>query len=159
MSTKHLMIIGMLVLLLAACQPTDTGAAGTAPEGSGDFEDTPDTPTAPPEDMETPPMPPAEAGAPDVTIVLDGGNYYFERDGEQNPDIVVQQGDVVRIEFTSVEGYHDWVVDEFDAATDKVQQGGSTSVQFVADQAGTFEYYCSVGQHRQQGMRGNLIVE
>lgn len=34
-----------------------------------------------------------------------------------------------------------------------------TSVTFVADETGTFEYYCSVGNHRGQGMIGKLIVE
>jgi len=43
--------------------------------------------------------------------------------------------------------------------TDKVQAPGTTSVEFVADQEGAFEYYCSVGNHRQQGMKGTLIVE
>lgn len=36
---------------------------------------------------------------------------------------------------------------------------GVTSVTFVADTLGTFEYYCSVGNHRAQGMVGNLVVE
>jgi plastocyanin len=66
----------------------------------------------------------------------------------------------VRIEFTALEGFHDWKVDVFDAATEKVRpENGMTSVEFVADAIGTFEYYCSVGQHRAQGMVGNLIVE
>ena len=54
---------------------------------------------------------------------------------------------------------HDWRVDEFAAATAIVQPGQEDAVEFVADQAGTFEYYCSVGQHRQQGMVGKLIVK
>jgi plastocyanin len=29
----------------------------------------------------------------------------------------------------------------------------------VADKKGTFEYYCSVGQHRALGMKGKLVVE
>ena len=34
-----------------------------------------------------------------------------------------------------------------------------TSVTFIADQEGSFEYYCSVGNHREEGMVGTLIVE
>ena len=34
-----------------------------------------------------------------------------------------------------------------------------TFVEFTVDKTGTFEYYCSVGQHRANGMVGNLIVE
>jgi plastocyanin len=65
---------------------------------------------------------------------------------------------VVRIEFTSTSGFHDWVIDEFDAATDRVRDGETSSVTFVADQAGIFEYYCSVGSHRANGMHGRFIV-
>jgi plastocyanin len=66
----------------------------------------------------------------------------------------------VRINFTSEEGFHDWVVDEFEGATtEKLQAGGRDSIEFVADQSGTFEYYCSVGNHRELGMVGTLIVE
>ena len=74
-------------------------------------------------------------------------------------EIRVKKGDRVRINFSSTEGFHDWVVDEFDAASERVQTGGSTSVEFVADTAGSFEYYCSVGNHRAMGMTGTLIVE
>ncbi len=93
-------------------------------------------------------------------FLLTGGNYWFEMDGERSPVIRVNQGDIVRIEFTAVEGYHDWVIDEFNAATEKVTpEQGTTFVEFVADKKGTFEYYCSVGQHRANGMYGTLIVE
>jgi plastocyanin len=74
-------------------------------------------------------------------------------------EIKVKKGETVTINFESTEGFHDWAVDEFDAATEKVQPGTPTSVTFVADQSGTFEYYCSVGSHRAQGMVGKLIVE
>ena len=65
----------------------------------------------------------------------------------------------MRVVFTSESGFHDWVVDEFDAATSRVQSGGQATVEFVAETSGTFEYYCSVGSHRAQGMKGNLVVE
>jgi plastocyanin len=64
----------------------------------------------------------------------------------------------VTVNFTSDQWFHDWVVDEFDAATEKVETWGTTSVTFVADQVGEFEYYCSVGAHRANGMVGMLIV-
>tara|TARA_B100000686_G_C16341102_1_gene737961 strand:+ start:43 stop:552 length:510 start_codon:yes stop_codon:yes gene_type:complete len=90
----------------------------------------------------------------EVSFDVIGGNFYYDME-----EIRVSQGDTVTINFRSEDGYHDWVVDEFDAATAKVQTGETTSVTFVADQAGTFEYYCSVGSHRANGMVGNLIVE
>ena len=94
------------------------------------------------------------------TFILTGENFKFVLDGVSNPDIRVKQGDLVRIEFTSTQGFHDWVVVEFRAATRQVvSTDGATFVEFVANQKGTFEYYCSVGQHRTLGMKGNLIVE
>lgn len=88
------------------------------------------------------------------TFTVTGHNFAYSMS-----EIRVQEGDVVTINFTSTDGFHDWVVDEFNAATARVNTDGSTSVTFVANTKGTFEYYCSVGNHRAQGMVGNLIVE
>lgn len=74
-------------------------------------------------------------------------------------EITVKKGDTVKIEFTSKGGIHDWVLDAFDAKTKQLQIGETGEVTFVANKAGTFEYYCGVGNHRQMGMVGNLIVE
>ncbi|MEA2037832.1 MAG: plastocyanin/azurin family copper-binding protein [Nanoarchaeota archaeon] len=93
------------------------------------------------------------------TYVLTGENFKFLMDGKEAPELRVQEGDRVRIEFTSTDGFHDFVVDEFNAATERVNTDGSTFVEFVADKKGTFEYYCSVGSHRANGMKGNLVVE
>ena len=50
-------------------------------------------------------------------------------------------------------------IDEFNAKTRVLNKGEEETITFVADKAGTFEYYCSVGQHRANGMVGKLIVE
>ena len=92
-------------------------------------------------------------------IKVTGENYKFMMDGKENPEIKVKVGEKIKIEFTSTEGFHDFVIDELEAKTDKVNSGGSTSVEFVANQAGTFSYYCSVGKHRDFGMEGTFIVE
>lgn len=83
-----------------------------------------------------------------------GTNYAFSE-----TEIRVNKGDTVRIVFVNEGGFHDWVIDEFNAATQQIQEGSQETIEFVADQTGTFEYYCSVGQHRAMGMVGNLIVE
>lgn len=74
-------------------------------------------------------------------------------------EIRVKKGDTVKIQLTNKEGFHDWVIDEFKARTKQLQAGQSETIEFIADKTGTFEYYCSVGQHRAQGMVGKLIVE
>jgi plastocyanin len=74
-------------------------------------------------------------------------------------EIKVNKGDKVRIVFVNKNGFHDWVLDEFSAKTKQLQAGETETIQFLADKSGTFEYYCSVGNHRQMGMKGKLIVE
>ena len=74
-------------------------------------------------------------------------------------DITVKKGDTVVINLTSDDGDHDWTLDEFNAQTNELDTGESDSIRFVADQVGTFEYYCSVAGHRQLGMVGTLTVE
>jgi plastocyanin len=88
------------------------------------------------------------------TFNIIGKNFTFSL-----KEIRVKKGDNIHIVFTSEEGFHDWVVDAFKAATQRVQTGQTTEVTFVADQIGTFEYYCSVGDHKAKGMIGTLIVE
>jgi plastocyanin len=89
-----------------------------------------------------------------VDVAITSKNFSFDR-----TEIRVKKGDTVRVTLKNEGGLHDWVVDQFNAATSKVGAGETTSVEFVANKAGTFEYYCSIGEHRQMGMKGNLIVE
>lgn len=88
------------------------------------------------------------------TFKITGQNFRFLQN-----EIRVKMGDRVRIEFESTGGFHDFVIDKFNAKTSQVNTGGKASVEFVADTTGEFEFYCSVGQHRQMGMKGKLIVE
>lgn len=87
-------------------------------------------------------------------FVVEGGMFYFA------PEMMeVNKGDTVRIVFKNAEGKHDWVIDEFNARTAILDAGEEETIEFVADQTGSFEYYCSVGSHRAQGMKGTLTVK
>ena len=85
---------------------------------------------------------------------LVGSNFEYNLN-----EIRVKKGDTVTINFSVEEGMHDWKVDEFGVATEIIEVGETSRISFVADTVGTFEYYCSIGQHRANGMVGNLIVE
>lgn len=85
---------------------------------------------------------------------VDGVDYEFSI-----KEIKVNVGDAVKIVFTSKEGFHNWVVDEFNATTRDLRAGETDTIEFKADEAGVFEYYCSIGSHRALGMVGTLIVE
>lgn len=74
-------------------------------------------------------------------------------------EMKVNKGDTVTVNLTSSDGLHDFVVDELNVRTAQIKTGEKTSVTFVADTVGTFEFYCSVGSHRQMGMKGTIIVE
>lgn len=89
-----------------------------------------------------------------MVFTMDSFNYGYSME-----EIRVPAGTTVTINLTNSDGFHDWVLDEFDAATTQISAGDTTSVTFVADTPGSYEYYCSVGNHRAQGMVGTLIVE
>lgn len=97
-----------------------------------------------------------------TTENTDGEKMFMVHGKNFNYDVTeirVKKGDVVTIHFMSTGGFHDIVIDEFNARSAKINTGGSTSLTFTADKLGTFEYYCSVGSHRANGMVGKLIVE
>lgn len=95
-----------------------------------------------------------EAGVPVKTFTISAQNFSFSPS-----EIKVNKGDRVKIILNVVAGFHNWAVDEFNAKTEQVQGPATREVEFTADKAGTFEFYCSVGNHRQMGMVGNIIVE
>lgn len=72
--------------------------------------------------------------------------------------MTVKKGDVVTITLVNGDGFHDFVLEAFDVRSSRLQTDASETVTFVADQTGTFEYYCSVGEHRAMGMKGTLTV-
>lgn len=72
--------------------------------------------------------------------------------------MTVNKGDTVKITVKNASGVHDLKIDEFNASTRILNAGESQTITFVADKAGTFEYYCSVGNHRALGMVGTLTV-
>lgn len=88
------------------------------------------------------------------TFTVEGKNFSF-----LPTEIKVKQGDTVKIVFKNTGGFHDWTLDEFKAQTKQISTGESDTAEFVANKKGSFEYYCSVGNHRQMGMKGKLIVE
>ena len=89
-----------------------------------------------------------------MEIVIEGSNYKFTPE-----KITVKKGEKTRIVFKSKEGFHDFRVDELKIATAVIQSGEEDFVEFTPDKTGTFEFYCSFGNHRAMGMKGTLVVE
>jgi nitrosocyanin len=116
--------------------PSDSGAAGgTRLEGSG-------------EDMG-----PAGEAIGVKTVEIEAGSFYYKPN-----TITVKKGEKVKIVMNSVSMMHDFVIDDLNVKMPVVQNGNTGTVEFTADKVGTFEYYCSVGQHKAQGQVGTLVV-
>ncbi len=121
-----------------------TTPAETAPQ--------PNIATPPQEDINTATAPTEEPSVKSFSVI--GGNFSFTPN-----EMKVKKGDTVKVTFINNEGFHDWVLDEFNVRTPQIGEGKNASVEFVASKTGSFEYYCSVGSHRKMGMKGTLIVE
>lgn len=89
-----------------------------------------------------------------LTVDVTAKNFSFTP-----TEIRAKQGDKVTINFTNSQGFHDFVIDEYNVKTDTIGAGKTAVVTFTADKKGTFAYYCNVGNHRAMGMEGKLIVE
>jgi nitrite reductase (NO-forming) len=151
MKTSSVLVrLAVIALALAACAPA---------------------PTPNPTPVFSPPTAAPTAGEMEPTVrytlVTGGGtgqlNYVGrggDIDGQPNPTLTAQPGDVVEI--TLVNGdyiLHDLAIDEFDVKTPQLQNLDETAkVIFHVEQEGEFFYYCTVSGHRQAGMEGVLRV-
>lgn len=91
----------------------------------------------------------------EVQIVqVEGGSFYYKPN-----EIRVRKGQPVKIVLNSVDMMHDFVIDELNVKSEIIKSGETGEVEFTPDTIGEFEFYCSVGQHRANGMVGTLIVE
>ncbi len=89
-----------------------------------------------------------------VTIRVEAGNFFFRPNR-----IEVTKGDRVRIVLINREGVHNLVLEAFGVRTPTISTGEQAEITFVANKIGSFEYYCSVSNHRQLGMVGTLVVK
>ncbi len=89
-----------------------------------------------------------------IKIKVIAKNFSFEP-----KEIKAKIGQKIKIEFVNQQGFHDFVVDEFNIATKKINEGQTDIIEFVPNKKGQFEYYCSIGNHRQMGMVGKFIIE
>lgn len=87
-------------------------------------------------------------------VAVEGGMFYFKPN-----TITVKKDQPVTITFTNKEGLHDFVVDDLNVKSEVIGAGKSTVVSFTPTKAGTYEFYCSVGDHKAKGMKGTLVVE
>lgn len=74
--------------------------------------------------------------------------------------LTMKAGEKIRLTFISDDMVHDFIVEGTDIATDQIKGGDQTVIEFTApEEPGEYTFYCSVGNHRAQGMEGTLTVE
>jgi nitrous-oxide reductase len=80
--------------------------------------------------------------------------------GGWEPRIIrVRVGQLVRLRLTSRDVTHGFLLPDFNIKAGPISPGEFTTVEFVADKAGTFTFYCNILCSRRHGsMNGRLIV-
>lgn len=112
------------------------------------------SPVSSPAPAATPSVVADKPSEPDQTFTIKGLDFTYDV-----KEIKVKKGEKISINFVNTQGFHDLKIDELSVATKQIKAGESEVVTFTPDKVGTFEYYCSVGKHRQNGMWGKITVE
>lgn len=154
-----LLAVGALVYVRSTHQGTAEGEAVSTTATPETFTDPLATQSATGSATETTASPSGNISATEQTgsvkaFTVTGTSFKFAP-----ATMVVNAGDTVRITFKNAGGVHDFVIDELKVATKQNQSGQEETVQFVATKPGTYNYYCSVGNHRAMGMEGTLTVK
>ncbi len=145
---RGIALIALLLLLIAcneeirqAPQPVQIPQIEIAPPMA-----VPDKPQ-----YEPPPTSPKETGEV-VEIKMEAKNFEF-----LPSEIKVKKGDRVKLIITSQDVTHTFTLHAF-GIEEELPVGQDVEIEFLADQAGTFAFYCNVPGHSKQGMSGKLIV-
>lgn len=88
-------------------------------------------------------------------VVIEGTEFKF-----LPTTLTFKKGETVKLVFKNTGKMpHDWVIDELNVRTKIINGGETDTIEFTPQLTGAFEYYCSVGAHRANGMKGTFIVE
>ncbi|PIN73565.1 hypothetical protein COV20_05065 [Candidatus Woesearchaeota archaeon CG10_big_fil_rev_8_21_14_0_10_45_16] len=146
-----IIVLAILALFVTACSPQEIPQT--------------DDPTVDVQDVEPVMEEPAvsEAEAAPVEEPSTSAVKEFTMTAEQwqfSPSSVkVNEGDTVRITIKSTDVAHGFALAEF-GVFQRLEPGEEHTVEFVADKAGTYTYFCNVpcgSGHR--SMKGTLVVE
>ena len=154
MNSKIIAIIIVLVLIIG-------GFLLYKKKGEAPTQSYPNTPTyentSPTATM---PLPTTESSTTTIEksvikeITISTSNFAFS-----SKNITVNKGETVKLTLKNTQGTHNLKLDAFNVGTRILNTGEDQTITFVADKAGSFEFYCSVGNHRAMGMVGSLVVK
>ena len=106
----------------------------------------------------TPTPTPAETPSGDEEtvreITIEATEFSFSTE-----EISVKKGEKIKLILVNKgKMSHDFVVERMNVTTELAGPGKSVSTEFTMSDAGTYTFYCSVGNHRAMGMEGTLTV-
>ncbi|MEK9207640.1 MAG: cupredoxin domain-containing protein [Patescibacteria group bacterium] len=88
-------------------------------------------------------------------ITVEAGEFQFTPS-----EITVKKGEKVKITFKNAGKFpHNFTIADLSIATKRINPGQEDTVEFTANKTGEFKFFCSVGNHQEQGMVGTLTVE
>src|SRR3989344_2274784 len=144
-----LITIGVVVLVAVV---GFLATRGPSKPTTGDAMEPKDSTQSAIEDESTSPSAMVEESATDViTVNLESADFSYSQ-----KEIRVKVGQKVKIFMISKDMMHDFNIDELGVRLTITKAGETNTIEFTADNAGTYEYYCSVGQHRENGQVGTL---
>lgn len=95
-----------------------------------------------------------DSASPGKEIVVSGGEYSFSP-----ASISLTQGETVKVTFKNTGGLpHNFVITELGISTKTIPGGQEDSVTFTVEKTGIYTFFCSVGDHQQRGMEGEIKV-
>lgn len=156
--TKKFLVLGGLVAssaLLSACtfgKPATTPATDTQMKS-----ETQTMPTSSPM-MQQQASPSSDTSmgkstSAEMVVNMEAGSFYYKPN-----TITAKKGQKIKVVLSGKDMMHNFNIDELKVKSPLVMAGKTTTVEFTADKVGTFEFYCSVGNHRAQGQVGTLVV-
>jgi len=90
--------------------------------------------------------------AREITIEAKEFSYSLDK-------ITVKKGEKIKLTLVNTGRMsHDFVIEKMNVTTELAGPGKSVSIEFTMFDAGSYTFYCSVGNHRAMGMEGTLIV-
>jgi cytochrome c oxidase subunit 2 len=89
-----------------------------------------------------------------VDIAINAYNYGFAISPAE-----INKGDIVRIRLRNQDGMHGLAIPAFDIDSGPIAPGEETTLEFIADKSGSFDYYCNVPcGSGHSNMKGKLVV-
>ncbi len=146
-STLSLPIVMSIALVLSACSPAAKTPIVAPTKQPAKEATTVQSPVAVNSVV-------ASTSANEQNITIEAGAFYYK------PNVInAKVGQKITILFDSKDMMHDFNIDELSVKGPMVKGGATDTFSFTPDKKGTFEFYCSIGQHRANGQVGTIVIE